>query len=124
MKQKLDKVGTYLFGAVATLAVPSLLALPFTYGSPAWELNITLVLILALVGAGHAALNLFVRASINFSVPVFLVIAGAWASVLIAQLGGATGEVFGALHLVFAAALTLFVVTRFIVEAATSKHSH
>lgn len=124
MKQILDKLGTYLWAAVAALAVPSLLALPFTHGGSLWSANINLVLIIALVAATHAALNLFVRAAINFSVPVFLVIAGSWATVLVAQLSGATGGVFGVIHLVFAVALALLVVTRFIVEAATSKIAH
>jgi hypothetical protein len=121
LMQRLTTAG-YVLGALTS--VISILAMPLTYGSRLWEVN----LMIASVGVGVVALTALISAiallSKNFPIPMSLVIGTVLAVAIAGQLEG-PNAMLAFLQQVAFVLLGLFIVTRILVEAVENKkHAH
>ena len=119
--QRLTTAG-YVLGALTS--VISILAMPLTYGSRLWEVN----LMIASIGVGVVALTALITAmallSKNFPIPISLFIGTVLAVAIAGQLEGPNAMLAFLQQAAFVL-LGLFIVTRILVEAVENKkHAH
>lgn len=113
---------TYFSGAV--IGAVSMLAMPFTYGGPFWEVNILVTGVGILLVALTAGISAIALLSKNFPVQLSLVIGTVLVVSIAGQLEG-PNPMLTLLQQIALVLLVLFLVSRVLVEALEAKkHAH